>query len=165
MLTAIPTDIHPVPLLQDLLQDLRQTLRYSIVVTIRELQSLLRGLPNGPDQSADVLQRIALHLAELGEALTWDGQMLAGRCTVIEADAVYDVADTESVADLKARIPGLKSGAELPAQATDGRRSWHHRKCWDCGHVDLYADCVAPACLCRQCGSQDTRRVREAAKC
>lgn len=38
----------------------------------------------------------------------------------------------------------------------------HRRKCHDCGHVGWYADSRTPYCLCDQCRSQDTRRVKEA---
>lgn len=37
----------------------------------------------------------------------------------------------------------------------------HQRKCHDCGHVGYYADARAPYCLCDNCGSLDTRRVKE----
>lgn len=38
----------------------------------------------------------------------------------------------------------------------------HRRRCRDCGHVGWYADSRTPYCLCDQCRSQDTRRVKEA---
>ena len=38
----------------------------------------------------------------------------------------------------------------------------HRRRCHDCGHVGWYADSRTPYCLCDQCRSQDTRRVKEA---
>lgn len=37
----------------------------------------------------------------------------------------------------------------------------HKRKCWDCGSVALHEDSIVPHVLCRQCGSRDTRRLRE----
>ncbi|MGD0781251.1 MAG: hypothetical protein ABSA30_00165 [Candidatus Aminicenantales bacterium] len=37
----------------------------------------------------------------------------------------------------------------------------HRRRCFLCGHVGYYADSIRPYCLCEQCGSQDTRRVKE----
>ncbi len=37
----------------------------------------------------------------------------------------------------------------------------HKRKCWDCGNVALHEESVVPNVLCKQCGSQDTRKVRE----
>ena len=34
----------------------------------------------------------------------------------------------------------------------------HIRICHECHHSDVYTDSVAPECLCKKCGSQDTRR-------
>lgn len=36
----------------------------------------------------------------------------------------------------------------------------HFRRCWDCGHIDRYADGTIPECLCRKCKSADTRRMK-----
>lgn len=36
----------------------------------------------------------------------------------------------------------------------------HERRCWNCGNVAMHADAVAPAVLCKKCGSQDTRRTK-----
>lgn len=36
----------------------------------------------------------------------------------------------------------------------------HVRRCHDCGHEFYAADSKRPYCLCDQCGSQDTRRVK-----
>ena len=44
--------------------------------------------------------------------------------------------------------------------ATDEPPDLHKRKCHDCGHVDWYSDWVIPSCLCKQCGSKDTRRIK-----
>lgn len=35
------------------------------------------------------------------------------------------------------------------------------RKCWDCGNVAIHEDDITPYVLCKKCGSQDTRLVRE----
>lgn len=37
------------------------------------------------------------------------------------------------------------------------------RKCWDCGNVAEHADSVVPHVLCKKCGSQDTRLIRQPA--
>lgn len=36
----------------------------------------------------------------------------------------------------------------------------HKRKCFECGHVSWCADGIRPYCLCDECGSQDTRRLK-----
>jgi hypothetical protein len=36
----------------------------------------------------------------------------------------------------------------------------HHRKCWACGNIAEHTDNVVPAVLCKKCGSQDTRPLR-----
>lgn len=36
----------------------------------------------------------------------------------------------------------------------------HRRKCYTCGHVGYYAAGVVPYCLCDNCKSQDTRKVK-----
>lgn len=40
-------------------------------------------------------------------------------------------------------------------------RKLHERRCYNCGYVGWYSDCIAPACLCDKCGSQDTRRLKK----
>lgn len=40
----------------------------------------------------------------------------------------------------------------------------HQRRCWNCGYVDYHADRIVPYVLCGECGSQDTRPIREAAE-
>lgn len=37
----------------------------------------------------------------------------------------------------------------------------HQRKCHDCGHVSWCSDSIRPYCLCEECGSQDTRRLKQ----
>ncbi len=37
----------------------------------------------------------------------------------------------------------------------------HKRKCWDCGSVAVHMDNIVPEVLCKQCGSQDTRRLKD----
>lgn len=37
----------------------------------------------------------------------------------------------------------------------------HMRKCWDCGNVAEHSDNIVPEVLCKKCGSQDTRLIRE----
>lgn len=37
----------------------------------------------------------------------------------------------------------------------------HQRKCHDCGNVAQYSSNITPEVRCRNCGSQDTRIVRE----
>lgn len=37
----------------------------------------------------------------------------------------------------------------------------HKRKCWTCGNIAMHADNITPDVLCKECGSQDTRLVRE----
>lgn len=36
----------------------------------------------------------------------------------------------------------------------------HYRRCFDCGHINMYRDAVIPECLCRMCKSADTRRMK-----
>ena len=36
----------------------------------------------------------------------------------------------------------------------------HFRKCWGCGNIAEHLDSVVPHVLCKQCGSQDTRRIK-----
>lgn len=36
----------------------------------------------------------------------------------------------------------------------------HERKCWDCGNVATHECSITPGVLCKQCGSQDTRKVK-----
>ena len=38
----------------------------------------------------------------------------------------------------------------------------HKRRCRDCGNVAYHADNITPYVLCRKCGSQDTRLIRDA---
>jgi Zn finger protein HypA/HybF involved in hydrogenase expression len=38
----------------------------------------------------------------------------------------------------------------------------HWRKCWDCQTVNLHIEAITPWVLCPKCGSQDTRRMRNA---
>jgi hypothetical protein len=40
--------------------------------------------------------------------------------------------------------------------------SVHLRKCHDCINIAYHADSVTPHVLCKKCGSQDTRKVKEA---
>lgn len=40
----------------------------------------------------------------------------------------------------------------------------HERKCWDCGNVATHESSITPGVLCKQCGSQDTRRVKAKTK-
>ena len=39
--------------------------------------------------------------------------------------------------------------------------SVHLRKCHNCGNVSYHADNVTPHVLCKACGDQDTRAVKE----
>jgi len=39
----------------------------------------------------------------------------------------------------------------------------HRRKCWDCGNIAEHTDNVVPEVLCKKCGSQDTRVVKDQA--
>lgn len=39
----------------------------------------------------------------------------------------------------------------------------HKRKCRDCGNVAEHSDNVVPEVLCKKCGSQDTRVVKDQA--
>jgi rRNA maturation endonuclease Nob1 len=36
----------------------------------------------------------------------------------------------------------------------------HYRRCWECGAINLHSDNVAPEVCCKECGSQDTRRMK-----
>ena len=36
-----------------------------------------------------------------------------------------------------------------------------HRKCHKCGHIGYYTASTLPECLCEQCGSADTRLIRD----
>lgn len=36
----------------------------------------------------------------------------------------------------------------------------HVRRCHDCGGLQFSADATIPYCLCRKCGTADTRRVK-----
>jgi hypothetical protein len=38
----------------------------------------------------------------------------------------------------------------------------HERRCFDCGNVTQHSSSIVPGVLCKKCGSQDTRRVKEA---
>ena len=38
------------------------------------------------------------------------------------------------------------------------------RKCWACGKVQIHSSDITPGVLCRFCGSQDTRLLREKTK-
>ena len=35
------------------------------------------------------------------------------------------------------------------------------RKCWGCGKIQIHQDSVTPGVLCRFCGSQDTRLMKD----
>lgn len=37
----------------------------------------------------------------------------------------------------------------------------HKRRCWTCQNVAIHESDITPGVLCQQCGSQDTRRVKE----
>lgn len=37
----------------------------------------------------------------------------------------------------------------------------HQRKCWDCGNIAEHLDNITPEVLCKICGSQDTRLIKE----
>lgn len=37
----------------------------------------------------------------------------------------------------------------------------HKRQCWDCGSVAMHEDNIRPHVLCKKCGSQDTRKIKE----
>jgi DNA-directed RNA polymerase subunit RPC12/RpoP len=37
----------------------------------------------------------------------------------------------------------------------------HVRKCWECGNVATHESSITPGVLCKKCGSQDTRKVRD----
>lgn len=40
----------------------------------------------------------------------------------------------------------------------------HWRKCYACGNVAIHSESVVPEVLCTQCGSQDTRLMKQAPK-
>lgn len=63
-----------------------------------------------------------------------------------------DEYDNEPEAAYLARHPE-KIGTDEPPDL-------HKRKCHDCVHIDWYSDWVKPGCLCTQCGSADTRRIK-----
>lgn len=80
----------------------------------------------------------------------------------------------EAKATIKAACDGAPSGVygSVAEMLTDQHRkeldelraiiaaNLHQRKCHDCGHVDYYADCIVPYCICKKCASQDTRKVK-----
>ena len=41
----------------------------------------------------------------------------------------------------------------------------NERRCWDCGNVAVHLDFITPHVLCKKCGSQDTRRLKEQSCC
>ena len=37
----------------------------------------------------------------------------------------------------------------------------HERKCWGCGNVAIHRSSITPWVLCSNCGSQDTRKIKQ----
>jgi DNA-directed RNA polymerase subunit RPC12/RpoP/chromosome segregation ATPase len=70
-------------------------------------------------------------------------------------------------ADMASYCSGLvESGAPLSEKSELDRLqsdmpTVHRRKCRDCGNVAWHADNRTPYVLCRKCGSQDTRLVKD----
>lgn len=61
------------------------------------------------------------------------------------------------IAELKRRASEFeKLRADIP--------TLHRRRCWDCKNEAWHADNRTPYVLCRNCGSQDTRIIKEAAR-
>ena len=51
--------------------------------------------------------------------------------------------------------------AKIERLQTISAAKLHKRKCHECGHTSWCADGISPYCLCDECGSQDTRRVKD----
>jgi len=67
----------------------------------------------------------------------------------------------ESMELLKTAADELESlKAQLAASQAVISSKLHLRECHVCGYLDYHADDVVPYCLCTQCGSQDTRRLK-----
>lgn len=66
----------------------------------------------------------------------------------------------ENLQEMRGRVAALE--AEIERLQSIINAKLHRRRCRDCGHVGWYADSRTPYCLCDQCRSQDTRRVKEA---
>jgi DNA-directed RNA polymerase subunit RPC12/RpoP len=54
----------------------------------------------------------------------------------------------------------MRAGSEATGRLEIAISKPHYRRCWDCGAISLHADNVTPEVLCKRCGSQDTRMIR-----
>ena len=58
----------------------------------------------------------------------------------------------------------VNCGKIVPKRHSLPPRKPHWRRCWDCGNVAQHADSITPHVLCKECKSQDTRKI-EAKPC
>lgn len=74
---------------------------------------------------------------------------------IIELTTSLTDGDLQSMADLFLSIINHRKVSNMGP---------HLRKCWPCGNVAEHADNITPHVLCKKCGSQDTRLIREKVK-
>jgi rRNA maturation endonuclease Nob1 len=75
---------------------------------------------------------------------------------IADLQAICNSTDDDTVTAI-----ALHAADTLAALASQLPQTLHQRKCWGCGTVAYHADNRTPYVLCRVCGSQDTRLVRE----
>ncbi len=84
---------------------------------------------------------------------------LDGDASLIPKNLDLEGGDNEFMKP-KFQSPPFEFEETPPAEPAPNSKH-HQRKCWDCGNIAVHTDNIVPQVLCKQCGSQDTRRVKE----
>lgn len=121
---------------------------------------------NLANTSTVAMESQAARIAELESELA---QALADKqaCEIFESNSAAAaelqnlVPCEDLVPAIKAMLDELEGLRELVAGALEAAPDLHWRRCRDCERESLHVEAITPWVLCRQCGSQDTRRMRE----
>jgi DNA-directed RNA polymerase subunit RPC12/RpoP len=86
-------------------------------------------------------------------------------CDIIERQAEREETANKLLCDARTIIKDLhrqiKAKDELITELVASNPECCWRKCWGCGKKQIHRASVTPGVLCRYCGSQDTRLLKE----